>query len=57
MEATGAAGGVLVGGSGELIRVGYPTRARTSIEVPLQAGSVSFGSLMLFGEKFTTTTG
>jgi diguanylate cyclase (GGDEF)-like protein len=54
MEATGAAGGVLVGGSGELIRVGYPDKGEDKIEVPLQAGSASFGSVILFGEKFTS---
>jgi diguanylate cyclase (GGDEF)-like protein len=53
MEATGAAGGVLVGGSGELIRVGYPDKGEDKIEVPLLAGPASFGSVILFGEKFT----
>jgi diguanylate cyclase (GGDEF)-like protein len=53
MEATGAAGGVLVGGSGELIRVGYPDKGADKIEVPLMAGSANFGSVLLFGEKFT----
>ncbi|MDX6414608.1 MAG: hypothetical protein QOH23_2018 [Gaiellaceae bacterium] len=55
MEATGAAGGVLVGGSGELIRVGYPDKGEDKIEVPLLAGSAAnFGSVILFGEKFTS---
>jgi diguanylate cyclase (GGDEF)-like protein len=53
MEATGAAGGVLVGGSGELIRVGYPDKGADKIEVPLMAGSANFGSVLLFGENFT----
>ena len=54
MEATGAAGGVLVGGSGELIRVGYPDKGEDKIEVPLVAGTANFGSVLLFGERFTS---
>ena len=53
VEATTAAGGVLVGSSGELVKAGYPDRGKERIEVPLQAGTVSFGSLMLFGEDFS----
>jgi two-component system cell cycle response regulator len=52
IEATSASGGILVGSSGELVKAGYPDRGRERIEVPLQAGSVSFGSLMLFGDAF-----
>jgi diguanylate cyclase (GGDEF)-like protein len=52
IEATSASGGILVGSSGELVKSGYPDRGSERIEVPLQAGSVSFGSLMLFGDKF-----
>src|SRR5919201_2400177 len=52
VEATGAAGGVLVGEAGELVQTGFPDKGRERIEIPLQAGRVTFGSLMLFGEDF-----
>ena len=52
IEATSASGGILVGSSGELVKAGYPDRGRERIEVPLQAGSVTFGSLLLFGDAF-----
>src|SRR5712691_5036821 len=52
VEATGAVGGILVGESGELVKSGYPDKGRERIEVPLAAGRVSFGSLMLFGDDF-----
>jgi diguanylate cyclase (GGDEF)-like protein len=53
MEATGAAGGVLVGTSGSLVKAGFPERGAERLEVPLQAGSVNFGSLLLFGAEFS----
>ncbi len=53
LEATGAAGGVLVGTSGSLVKAGFPERGEARLEVPLQAGSVSFGSLLLFGAEFS----
>ncbi|TML17180.1 MAG: diguanylate cyclase [Actinobacteria bacterium] len=53
MEATGATGGVLVGMSGELVKSGYPDKGIARIEVPLQAGHLNFGSLMLFGDDFS----
>jgi diguanylate cyclase (GGDEF)-like protein len=52
VEATSASGGVLVGTSGELVKAGYPDKGAERIEVPLQAGPLSFGSLMLFGDRF-----
>ena len=52
IEAMSASGGVLVGSSGELVKAGQPDEGSDRIEVPLQAGSISFGSLMLFGDKF-----
>ncbi|HEU5279156.1 MAG TPA: diguanylate cyclase [Gaiellaceae bacterium] len=52
IEATKAAGGVLVGTSGELVKSGHPDKGSERIEVPLQAGPTSFGSLMLFGDGF-----
>jgi diguanylate cyclase (GGDEF)-like protein len=51
MEATMARGGVLISSSGELIQAGLPEGA-DKIEVPLTAGQVSFGSLLLFGDHF-----
>jgi diguanylate cyclase (GGDEF)-like protein len=53
MEATSATGGVLVGMSGELVKAGSPDRGIARIEVPLQAGQLDFGSLILFGEDFS----
>jgi diguanylate cyclase (GGDEF)-like protein len=53
MEATNAAGGVLVGTSGSLVKAGLPDKGPERLEVPLQAGSTSFGSLLLFGAEFT----
>ena len=52
IEATSASGGVLVGSSGELVKAGNPNEGSDRIEVPLHAGNVSFGSLMLFGDDF-----
>jgi diguanylate cyclase (GGDEF)-like protein len=53
MEATNALAGVIVGRGGELVTAGDPDRGADKIEVPLQAGRVSFGSLILFGDDFT----
>ena len=53
MEATNATGGVLVGMGGELVKAGYPDKGVARIEVPLQAGHLNFGSLMLFGDDFS----
>jgi diguanylate cyclase (GGDEF)-like protein len=53
IEATRAAGGVLVGTSGELVKAGYPDKGAERLEVPLQAGSTNFGSLLLFGDAFS----
>jgi diguanylate cyclase (GGDEF)-like protein len=52
VEATSATGGVLVSSSGELVKAGNPDTGAQRIEVPLQAGSIAFGSLMLFGDEF-----
>ena len=51
IEATMAKGGVLVSSDGELIQAGIPD-GEDKIEVPLTAGRVSFGSLVLFGDHF-----
>ena len=43
---------LLVGEAGDLVRSGYPDKGDERIEVPLQAGRISFGSLLLFGDDF-----
>jgi diguanylate cyclase (GGDEF)-like protein len=53
MEATSAAGGVVVGTNGSLVKAGFPEKGAERLEVPLQAGSISFGSLLLFGAEFS----
>jgi len=53
MEATNAVGGVIVGTSGSLVKAGFPDKGAARLEVPLQAGSINFGSLILFGAEFT----
>jgi diguanylate cyclase (GGDEF)-like protein len=53
VEATSASGGVLIGRSGELVKAGDADKGKDKIEVPLQAGAISFGSLMLFGDSLT----
>ncbi len=53
VEATSASGGVLVGRSGEVVKAGNPDEGSDKIEVPLQAGTMDFGSLILVGDDFT----
>jgi diguanylate cyclase (GGDEF)-like protein len=52
VEATSAKGGVIISSSGELIQTGTPGQGTDKIEVPLSAGEVTFGSLLLFGDHF-----
>jgi diguanylate cyclase (GGDEF)-like protein len=52
VEATSAKGGVIVSASGELVQAGKPDEGSDKIEVPLTAGDVTFGALMLFGDHF-----
>jgi diguanylate cyclase (GGDEF)-like protein len=52
VEATSAKGGVIVSASGELIKAGTPGDGAERIEVPLSAGEVTFGSLLLFSDHF-----
>lgn len=52
VEATGASGGVLVSETGDSVQTGRPAKGREQLQVPLQAGRVSFGSLILTGESF-----
>jgi diguanylate cyclase (GGDEF)-like protein len=53
VEATGAAGGVVVGANNELVTAGSPDEGREQIEQPLLAGQVSYGSMMLFADEFS----
>jgi diguanylate cyclase (GGDEF)-like protein len=53
VEATSASGGVLVGRSGELVKAGNPDKGQEKLELPLQAGEIGFGSLLLFADAFT----
>jgi diguanylate cyclase (GGDEF)-like protein len=43
---------VIVSTSGSLVKAGFPDKGAQRLEVPLQAGSTSFGSLLLFGTEF-----
>jgi diguanylate cyclase (GGDEF)-like protein len=52
VEATRAAGGMLVGPSGEVAHVGSREPSHEVLEFPLTAGRTSFGSLTLFGKEF-----
>src|SRR4051812_37032615 len=52
IEATSANGGVIVSTNGELVQSGRPEEGAQKIEVPLIAGEVTFGSLLLFGDRF-----
>jgi diguanylate cyclase (GGDEF)-like protein len=52
VEATSAKGGVIISSSGELVQAGTPGDGSDKIEVPLSAGEVTFGSLLLFGDGF-----
>jgi len=52
VEATGAAGGTIVGPSGEVARIGSPEPHHELLELPLTAGRASFGTLTVFGDRF-----
>jgi len=52
VEATSAKGGVIISSTGELVQAGTPGQGADKIEVPLSAGEVTFGSLLLFGDGF-----
>ncbi len=52
VEATTAKGGVIISSNGELIQAGRPGEGAEKVEVPLSAGAVTFGSLLLFGDHF-----
>jgi diguanylate cyclase (GGDEF)-like protein len=52
VEATGASGGVVVGARGESIEAGDPEVEGERLELPLNAGRVSFGTLTLVAPEF-----
>jgi diguanylate cyclase (GGDEF)-like protein len=52
VEATGASGGVVVGARGETIEAGDPEIEGERLELPLNAGGVSFGTLTLVAPAF-----
>lgn len=52
VEATGAAGGIVVGARGETIEAGDPDVEGERLELPLSAGSYSFGTLSLVAPEF-----
>jgi diguanylate cyclase (GGDEF)-like protein len=54
VEATAATGGLLVDMRGNRIQVGDPDAEGESIELPLRAGSQSFGTLLLNSPHFTS---
>jgi diguanylate cyclase (GGDEF)-like protein len=52
VEATGAAGGVVLGPQGELARAGDPNAGSERLAFPLRVGSSDFGSLVLTSDSF-----
>ena len=52
VEATGAAGGVVLGPHGELARAGDPDAGLERLAFPLRVGSSDFGSLVLTSDSF-----
>jgi diguanylate cyclase (GGDEF)-like protein len=52
VEATGAAGGVVLGPQGELARAGDPDAGSERLAFPLRVGSSDFGSLVLTSDTF-----
>jgi diguanylate cyclase (GGDEF)-like protein len=53
VEATGAAGGSIVGPSGEVARIGSREPHHELLELPLTASRASFGTLTVFGDGFS----
>jgi diguanylate cyclase (GGDEF)-like protein len=56
VEATGAAGGVVLGPHGELARAGDPDAGSERLAFPLRVGSSDFGSLVLTSDLFEADT-
>jgi diguanylate cyclase (GGDEF)-like protein len=53
VESTRASGGVVTGPDGRVVQVGDPDAGPERVELPLQAGGTSFGSLVLSGSEFS----
>jgi diguanylate cyclase (GGDEF)-like protein len=53
VESTRAVGGRVTGPEGRIVEVGDPEAGPDRIELPLQAGGTSFGSLVLYGSEFS----
>jgi diguanylate cyclase (GGDEF)-like protein len=53
VDATRAAGGVLVGPGGEVVRFGAPDEGDQRFELPLAAGQATYGRLLLSGKSFS----
>ena len=56
VEATGAAGGVVLGPHGELARAGDPDAGAERLAFPLRVGASDFGSLVLTSDSFDAET-
>ena len=54
VEATGATGATLTAGDGDVVETGEPGAGGERLELPISAGRESFGTLILFGDTFTT---
>ena len=52
VDTTRAAGGVLVGPGGEVLRFGAPEEGDQRFELPLAAGQATYGRLLLSGKSF-----
>ena len=53
VESTRASGGLVTGPDGRVVQVGDPNAGPERVELPLQAGGTSFGSLVLSGSEFS----
>jgi diguanylate cyclase (GGDEF)-like protein len=53
VESTRAGGGHVIGPDGRVVQVGDPNAGPKRVELPLQAGGTSFGSLVLYGSEFS----
>ena len=52
VEATGAAGGIVIGRDGEVARAGEPEASGERIAFPLRAGASDFGHLVIVADSF-----
>ena len=52
VESTRAGGGHVTGPDGRIVQVGDPDAGPKRVELPMQVGGTSFGSLVLYGSEF-----